>query len=61
MAWEDSAAAVRLWCLQRLNTDLLPSRTHHLHVFARKEPQRSEILDWLFLPGHGAALDILKV
>jgi hypothetical protein len=25
------------------------------------EPQRSEILDVLFLPGHGAALDMLKI
>ena len=26
-----------------------------------KEPQRSEILDWMFKPGYGASLDILKV
>eukprot|EP00937_MAST-01D_sp_MAST-1D-sp2_P003472 g3472.t1 len=25
------------------------------------EPQRSDVLDWLFLPGHGAAMQVLKL
>jgi galactosylceramidase len=30
-------------------------------LLAYKEPQRSQILDWLFLPNFGASLNILKV
>ena len=30
-------------------------------LLAYKEPQRSEILDWMFKPGFGAGLNILKV
>ena len=30
-------------------------------LLAYKEPQRSQILDWMFKPGFGASLDILKV
>ena len=30
-------------------------------LLAYKEPQRSQILDWMFKPDHGAGLNILKV
>ena len=30
-------------------------------LLAYKEPQRSEIIDWMFKPGFGASLNILKV
>ena len=30
-------------------------------LLAYKEPQRSQIMDWMFKPGFGASLDILKV
>ena len=30
-------------------------------LLAYKEPQRSQILDWMFLPDFGASLQILKV